>query len=339
MAQIFDTSAAQQDVAKDFLIGSRAAWQDINSRGGLHGRAVNHVSIEVDGTSASLRSAIASVRDNASCVVLSGTTGDPVATQVLDLIRQDNLSMAHAAPWLQNSTIEVDDRTFPIFAAHQEQIGHALRALAGVGVNDVGAVYASPQDYKLHREDIERVAAGLKLRLQSFRGEGDLTQLGQRLTAGTPAILLFLGGTPELIQLAQGLEKQQRQRYLVALADVNLQTVSQIGGARSTPIIVTQPVPVASSSLPVVRAYRDALARLFDEPPAQLSLAGFIAARYTYEVMSAVDGTLTRDSVLAAFQRRSSLDVGGYRVSFDPRRRSGAFVTQSMLTPDGRVVG
>jgi hypothetical protein len=32
-----DTSQEQQDVAKDFLIGSRAAWQDINLKGGLRG--------------------------------------------------------------------------------------------------------------------------------------------------------------------------------------------------------------------------------------------------------------------------------------------------------------
>lgn len=33
VAQVVDFSQAQQDVSKDFLIGSRAAWQDINSRG------------------------------------------------------------------------------------------------------------------------------------------------------------------------------------------------------------------------------------------------------------------------------------------------------------------
>ena len=44
-------------------------------------------------------------------------------------------------------------------------------------------------------------------------------------------------------------------------------------------------------------------------------------------------------SALAAFQRRSAIDLGGFRVSFDQRRRSGGFVTQSMLMPDGRVIG
>lgn len=339
VAQIMDVSPAQQDVAKDFLIGSRAAWQDINSRGGLRGRPVNHVSIDVDGTPASLRNAIASVRDNPSCVVLSGTAGDPVASQLVSLLQQENLAIAHAAPWLQNSTVEVDERTFPIFAARQEQIVHALKSLTVMGVSEVGAVYASADDYRLYRPDLERVAASLKLRLQGFRADGELVRLGQQLTPSTPAILLFVGGTPELVQFTQGLEKQHRQRYLIALADVNLQTMMQMGGARSTPVIATQAVPMVNASLPVVRAYRETLARLFDEPPAPLSLAGFIAARYTYEVLNDADGALTRQSALAAFQRRGAMDVGGYRIAFDPRRRSGSFVTQSMLTVDGRVVG
>jgi hypothetical protein len=144
-----------------------------------------------------------------------------------------------------------------------------------MGVSEVGAVYASQQEYQLYQQDLERIATGMKLKLQSYRANGDLDRLGQRLTPGTPAILLFVGGTPELVQFTQGLEKQQRQRYVVALADVNLQTMTQMGGARSTPVIATQAVPMVNASLPVVRSYRETMARLFDEPPVSLSLAGF----------------------------------------------------------------
>ena len=96
---------------------------------------------------------------------------------------------------------------------------------------------------------------------------------------------------------------------------------------------------MVNASLPVVRAYRETMTRLFDEPPVSLSLAGFIAARYTFEVLRDMDAVTTRQSVLAAFQRRESLDVGGYRVAFNPQRRSATYVTQSMLTVDGRVIG
>ena len=339
VAQLVDFSAAQQDVSKDFLIGSRAAWQDINARGGIRGRPVAHLAIETDGTAASLRGALAEVQANPACVVMSGSVGDLLASQIGALSSQGQLAIAHAAPWLQNSSLPVDDHTFAIFAARQAQIAHALKNLSVMGIKVLGAVYASAREQAAYHVDIDRIAAGLQLQVQSFQGSGNMRQLGQKLTAATPAVLLFVGGTPELAQFTQGMDKQARQRYIVALADVNLQTLLQMGAARTIPIIATQPVPMVSAALPVVRQYRETLARLFDEPLTPLSLAGFIAARYTFEVMSALDGPLTRQSVLAGFQQRASVNVGGFRIAFDAQRRSGTYVTQSMMTPDGRLIG
>lgn len=338
VAQVQDGSAAEQDVTKDFLVGARAAWQDINARGGVRGRQVQHVAIETDGSPAGLQQAWQSVRDNPACVVLSGTCGDPAAVGLAALLRKEDAQIAHAAPWLQ-ARVEEDERTFAIFSGRQEQIAHALRALTVSGVQEVGAVYASSREAGLYREEVQQAGAAAKLRMASWVGNGDLAQLGQRLGPATPALLLFIGGTPELVQFTQGLDRQSRQRYVIALADVNLQTVQQLGGARTTPVIATQPVPLVNAALPVVRQYREVLARLFDEPPTALSLAGFIAARYTCEVLEDLDGPVTRGSALAAFQKRRDLDVGGYRISFQGQPRGSSFVTQSMLTPDGRVVG
>ena len=339
IAQLVDFSDSQQDVSKDFLIGSRAAWQDINARGGIRGRQVGHLALETDGTPASVRAALAEAMNNSACIALSGSVGDQLANQIAGLSAQMGLSMAHAAPWLQNSTFEVDQQTFPVFAARQEQIGHALKNLAAMGTTTLGAVYASQREHAAYHLEVERIAGGMKLQLKSFQSAGDLRLLGQKLTPDTPAILLFVGGTPELAQFTQGLEKQTRQRYIVALADVNLQTLMQMGAARNTPVIATQPVPMVTASLPVVRQYRDTLARLFDEPPTAHSLAGFIAARYTFEVLNQVDGPLTRQSALAGFQRRANLDIGGFQVSYNAGRRSSAFVTQSMMASDGRLIG
>ncbi|MEO5661400.1 MAG: ABC transporter substrate-binding protein [Polaromonas sp.] len=339
VAQLVDISRAHQDVSKDFLTGSRAAWQDINARGGIRGRRIEHLAMETDGTPAGLRTALDSVNDNPACMVLSGSVGDQLALQIAMISRQGGLNIAHAAPWLQNSSIEIDDKTFPIFAARQEQIAYALKTLSLMGLKELGAVYASAQDHSAYHLEVERIAAEMQVKLLSYHGDADLRLLGQKLTARTPAVLLFVGGTPELAQFTQGLEKQARQRYIVALADVNLQTLQQMGAARNTSVIVTQPVPMTNASLPVVRKYRETLARLFDEPPTPLSLAGFIAARYTFEVLNAVVEPLTRKSALAGFQKRASLNLGGFRVSFNARRRSGSYVTQSMLTLDGRLIG
>jgi ABC-type branched-subunit amino acid transport system substrate-binding protein len=339
VAQIVDSTASQLDVSRDFLIGSRVAWKDINAKGGVNGRLIQHLALEVDGTSASMRAALDSIKKIPNCVALSGTAGDRAASQLVALLRQDQHDIAHVAPWLQNSDLDGDNRTFPIFASRQDQIAQALKSLAIMGVPDLGAVYASAQEYALYRADVERAASALKIKLTSYKPTGDLALVGKSLTPDTPRILLLIGGTPELVQFTQGIEKQARQRYIVALADVNLQTMMQMGAARLTPVMATQVVPMVNSPLPVVKTYREALARLFDEPPTPQSLAGYIAAHYTYEVLNSVESIPTRQSTLQAFQQRHTIDVGGFRVSFNAQGRSGSYVTQSMITPDGRLVG
>lgn len=339
VAQIVDTSPEQQDVSRDFLVGSRAAWQTINAQGGLKGRPIQHLTIEVDGSAAGVRSAVESIKSLPFCLALTGTVGERASIQVIQSLKREIPEIAHVAPWLQNSDLEVDSSTFPIFASRQEQILHAIKSLANMNVTEVGVVYASQQEQNLYRTDVEQTATQLKIKLQSYSPTSNLKQIGQTLTSTAPAILLFMGGTPELMQFTQGIDKQTKQRYVIALADVNPQTLLQMGVARNTPVITTQVVPMVNAGLPIVRSYRDALGRLFDEPPTPLSLAGFIAARYTYEVLNTVEGQSTRQSVLQNFQKRTSMDLGGYRIKFNAQHRSGSFVTQSMLTPDGRLVG
>lgn len=339
IAQIIDVSPTQQDVSRDFMVGSRAAWQEINARGGIKGRQIEHAVLEVDGTVTSLQGALVSIRNQPNCVALSGTAGDRAASRLAAVLRQEQLEIAHVAPWLHKADLDESDSTFPIFASRQEQIAHALKSLSVIGVSQLGAVYASSQEYELYRADVERAASELKLRLSNYAPTGNLRETATRLTPDTPVILLFLGGTPELAQFTQALDRQARQRYVIGLADVNLQTMMQLGAARNTPVMATQVVPMVNASLPIVRAYRETLGRLFAEAPTPLSLAGYIAARYTHDVLQTIDGAPTRQSVLQTFQRRSSLDLGGFHISVSGKRRGSGYVTQSMLSADGRIVG
>uniref|UniRef100_UPI0035B49463 ABC transporter substrate-binding protein n=1 Tax=Hylemonella sp. TaxID=2066020 RepID=UPI0035B49463 len=340
--QIVDSSPDQLDVSRDFLIGSRAAWQDYNARGGWRGRPVQHTVIETDGSAASLRQAWDTVRDSPLCLALCGTAGDHTAARLVELLRNDPLEIAHVAPWLhQDLPAGSESRTFPIYASRQEQIAHALRSLSVVGVPELGVVYASAPEQSLYETEVQRIVRTLplQLRVQAYAPAGSLQELGRKLTPQTPPLLLFVGGTPELAQFTQGLDRQDRQRYVIGLADINLQTIKQLGAARNTAVMATQVVPMVTAGLPIVRSYRETLARLFDEPPTPQSLAGYIAARYAQDVLQTLEPWATRAQVLQAFQRRSQIDLAGFRIHFQAQRRSSAYVTQSMLTADGRIVG
>jgi ABC-type branched-subunit amino acid transport system substrate-binding protein len=339
IAQVVDTTAQQQDVSKDYLIGARAAWQEINAKGGFQGRPVKHLSIETDGSTSSLRAALDSVHMNASCIALFGTAGDRTAQALTNLLRTERSGLAHVAPWLQNTSSELDDTTFTIFADRQAQISHIVKSLSLVGTKELGVIYASTQEFDLYATDVERIAKSMGIKSVTSPLGHDLKKVGQKLSANSPAVQLFVGGTPELSELTKGLEQQTLQRFVLVLADVNLQTMKEMGIARKTPIFAAQTVPMVNSSMPVVRAYRAAMSKFFDEPANPLSLAGYIAARYTFEVLNRVGAGLNRQTALAVFQKRESVDVGGFVVNYNAAGRGSQFVTQSMLAKDGYMVG
>ena len=339
VVQFADMSAAQIDVSKDFVIGARAAWQEINFKGGVRGRAVQHRVMEVDGTEASLRTAIHAIKEQPLVVACMGTVGGKTAADVAGTLQREAPDLPHIAPWLLSTKLDTNANTFAIFASRQDQIAHAVRSLSVMGVPELGAVYASGAEFNAYHREVEGVAGSLKIRLKSYGPAGDLSAVVQTLTADSPRVLIFLGGTPELLQFSQAIEKQGALRYIIAMSDVNLLTLSQMGKPQHARVIATQVVPLVNSNMPLVREYRDSLAKLFDEPPTPQGLAGYLAARYTYQTMLATDTAPSRQNLMLALQRRTSTDVSGFRVDLSGTRNTGTFVTQSMLANDGRVVG
>lgn len=338
VGQIADISNEYQDISKDFVIGSRAAWQEINATGGLRGQRVRHLVIETDGTIVQRDAAWVQLRDDDNCLAAFGTCADPLAVELTIKNSKDRNELAHSAPWLQNSAIDISRGTFPIFSDREQQINHALRNMTTVGMSSLTVVYQSERERADNSEDIKRIAKKMNLILREMPIQADLKKQAQQISATSVPLILFVGGTPELVQFTQGWSRSSGIRYIVALADVNLQTALQMNGGRHVPVIGTQAVPVVSSSIQIARRYRQALNTYFDEPPTALSLAGYISARYTAQMMLTAKN-LTRSAVYEAFVRRQSMNLEGFPVDLDKGRLTTAYVTQSMISMDGRVIG
>lgn len=337
LMQIVDSSAGQQDVTKDFVVGVRAAFSELNQRGGINGRLVNHQIIETDGSASAVDAALKQARGEVGCAALMGTVGDLVAKMVTE--RTDSASdLCQCAPWLM-SDMAKSLRTFNVFANRGEQIAHVVRVMSVTNMRDLGVVYASDADEISHGAELRRATQASQMRTTSYTRRGEWRSVAQKLTTDAPPMLLFVGGTPELIALIQAMGPQTRQRFIIGLADVNLQTVQQLGVPKGINVVAAQVAPMVTSGLSVVRDYRSALNTYFDEPPTSQSLTGYISARVMIDLVKGVDSSDPRGSIAEIMATRSVVELGGFSVSNQIGVRRTPFVTQTMLSADGRVLG
>lgn len=339
IAQMLDMSPAQQELSRDYSTGVRLAWSE---RTPALRADVQLTTFDTDGSADSVRRALTAIRDDVTTCALLGAAGEQLAGLCLDAAQRAGLEVAHVGPWMADSRHDRNPDAVCLFASREMQMRHALRSLEGMGITDIGIVYADARLHSAHDEELTALAQGLTLRTHHYRPQAgeDVGGLARRLPATLPVVVLFVGGTVELARLSQGLSERRMQRYLVSLSDVDATTLAQIGTGATTSLILTQVVPnPQTSALPVVRSYRQRLKELFDESPTPVSLAGYLAGRYARQVLARIEGPLNRASVQAAFRRRPTVDLGGFVIDFSGQSRGSSFVTQTMLTGQGRLIG
>lgn len=339
VTQLLDMSPDQQEFSRDYATGIRLAFAELRK---ANTAAPQLSTVETDGTEVSARNAIQLVKNDLSQVALLGTVGEALALSSLKEASAARLNIAHVAPWLADSQFDRDPNVFSLFASREDQLRYVLKNLAEMGVSEFGIVYPNPGRAEALRAGTEAIGARLKIKLRTLTiptGQDPATYASQ-LRPDAPFFLVFMGAGIELAQFTQGLSRRGTQRYVVCLADVDTNTFLQLNPGKSVPIIFTQVVPnPRSSKVPVVRAYRDALQRLFDEAPTPVSLAGYLAGRYAAQVIAGAGANPSRAKVLAEFQRRRSIDVDGWRIEYANGGRAGSFVSQTLLNAQGAFVG
>ena len=338
VTQLLDMSPAQQELSRDYSTGIRLAFAELRQNRQF---APALRTIETDGSVASVRRALARVKDEPGQVALVGTVGEDLALASLRESAAAGLELPHIAPWLADAQFDGDERLLALFASREEQVRVVLRNLATVGVSDIAVVYPGLARQLALQPGTDAAARRLGLRQRSLTvpPEQPMAAFAAGLPRELPAFVLFMGASIELAQFTVGLAQAGLQRYVICLSDVDAATFSQLNPGKGVPVIFTQVVPdPRTGSVPVVRAYRAALGRFFDEAPSPVSLAGYLAGRYTAAVLGALGPNPTRSRVATELRRRPGAELDGYRLDFAGASRASNFVSQTLLNAHGTLV-
>ncbi|MDB5829690.1 MAG: hypothetical protein JWQ73_3910 [Variovorax sp.] len=338
MTQLMDMSPSQQALSRDYATGFRLAFAELKVATGLR---VELKFIELDGSDAALLGAIQTVKNDTAQVALIGTVGESLALASLKQAERSGLEIAHVAPWLADSRFDGNANLFALFASREDQIRYVLKGLATMGVSELGIVYPSAAYEAALQPGTAQIIERLKLkaRVLTVPTDHDLESLGGRLDPNAPYFLLFMGGAIELALFTRGLGKRGVQRYVVCLSDVDTNTFMQLNPGKSVPIIFTRVVPdPRGSKLAVVRAYRAALQRYFDEDPSPTSFAGYLGGRYAASVIASAGPNPGRARVLSEFKRRVAANLDGWRFDFEANGRASSYVSQTLLNSNGSFI-
>jgi branched-chain amino acid transport system substrate-binding protein len=305
--------------------GIQAAFDEINARGGVHGRKLKLISRD-DGYEP--ERAIAETKkliDEDKVFALIGPVGTPTSAAAQPIATAAHVPFIGpftGAGFLRNPKLENVINVRASYAAETEAwIKHLTQDLK---FRRIAIFY---QDDAFGRAGLDGVKAamdkrGLELAEEATYERNTVAVKTALLTLRrvAPEAVVMVGAYKPCAELIKLAHKLQFNPVFVNISFVGASALAKELGRDGKGVVVSQVVPFPwDASLKVVADYQAAI----KAPPDFVSLEGYLVGRLAIAALEKIGGAPTRAGLLKTIKETGTFDIGGLTMTFGPTKNEG----------------
>jgi ABC-type branched-subunit amino acid transport system substrate-binding protein len=345
---LFGQSAAFDGPARALGLGMRegilAAFNEVNSAGGIKGRKLELVSYD-DGYEPNR--AIANTKkliQGDQVFALIGEVGTPTSKAVQPIASEAGVPFIGpftGAEFLRNPYKPVVINVRGSYYQETEAMVHHLTT--DLGINRIAIFY---QDDSYGRAGLAGVEQALEKRGMSLVAEGtymrNTTAVKTALIAirkAKPQAVVMIGAYKPCAEFIRIARRVKMDALFLNVSFVGSKALAKELGSLGEGVIVTQVVPSPEDkSIPLVADYQRAL-KAFNPITESgfVSLEGYMVGKLVASALTSMQGGVTRQALLQEFSRIGTFDLGGVALNYGPSDNQGMdqiFLT--VIQADGR---
>ncbi len=312
-------------------LGLRAALEEANAAGGVHGRKLALVAKDDGYDPDKCIDAVGKLVEDDKVFCLAGFVGTPTAKAALPIAIEAGVPVVGlftGAMFLRsppqklvfNVRSSYDDETEVLV----ERLGADLGAkrIAVFHQNDsFGQAGLAGATKALEKRSLKVAATG------TFERNTVAVQTGlAAMIAAKPEAIIMVGPYKPLAVFVKEARAAGLTCPLATISFVGTESLIAELGPAADGLVISQVVPSPSdAALPLAKAYQAALAKVqADAKPSYVSFEGYITGRVLLAGLDKTGADPTRERLVASLEGLSSLDLGGFSVSFAADRRQAS---------------
>ena len=344
---LFGQSAAfagpAQELGRNMRLGIQAAFQEVNERGGVHGRTLELVSLD---DAYEPERAIANTRrliGDEGVFALIGAVGTPTSRAAVPVATA--AGVPYVAPFTGAAflrDVQGDGRKVVNLRSSYDDETEAMVAhlIGDLGIERIAVIYQDDSFGRaghggvrnaLAKRNMALVATGVYPRNTTSVKTGLLDVM-----AGDPGAVILVGAYQPVAAIIAWARHIAFDPVFITISFVGSNALARELGADGTGIFVTQVVPFPGGDQPpVVAAYARALAAAAPEAaPGFVSLEGYLAGRLAVAALEGCAAALTRSCFLDVLRRSEHIDLDGFELRYGADDNQGS--DQVFLTVIGK---
>ncbi len=332
---LFGQSAAfsgpAQELGKNMRLGIVAAFDEVNRRGGVHGRVLELQSLD---DAYEPEDAIVMTRhliEQEQVFALIGAVGTPTSRSATPIARDSGVP--YIAPFTGAAFLRDNewDNIINLRASYNQETEEMVARLTDdLGITRVGVMYQNDSFGRagfrgavaaLARRDMEPVSIGIYPRNTTAVKTALLD-----LRLGEPEAVIMIGAYEPVARLISWARRTDLDPVFMTVSFVGSNALAQELGPDGAGVLVTQVVPFPEDdSLPVVHSYLDALAA--HDPGAEpgfVSLEGYLAGRLVISALQECGTDVDRSCLLSQLIDRGGFDIDGFALQYGDDDNQGS---------------
>ncbi len=331
-------------IGTDYGEGFKAAIDEANRRGGVHGRKINL--IQLDDAYLSDRALLNTKKllDEDRVFAIVGSLGTGSVATVLPLLTERRVPLFAAFTGADSLRRETSRYLYTVIASYGDETEKMVSHLTTIGIKNIGAMY---QNNAFGKDGLAGAEAALKRRGLSLAvsasvetNASDAGTAAKTIVAANPQAVLVLSAGKATIEFAREMRKTSPavRLLMLSVADTN-QVVRELGkDAAGVVVAQTMPAPLGTKLAVSMEHQKLMKAAGKDAHIGYASMTGFVAARAFVQALKLAGTEPTRDKFISGLESGTRLDVGGFELRFSPERHHGStYVELTMIRSGGSL--
>ncbi len=338
------TGPAQQ-LGLDMRLGASLYFDQVNARGGVNGRKIVLKTLD-DGYEATRAAENTRKLINEERVfALFGYVGTPTSQASLPIFTEARVPFVGPFTGAELLRTPVNPYIFNVRASYWDETEAIVQHLTAMSVNKIAVFYQNDAyglagltgvERALKKRGLEIVAKGTV-----ERNTVEVKKAIEEINKVQPQAVVMISAYKSCAAFIKEMKKAGANPTFWNVSFVGSKALAKELDKEGRGVQISQVVPFPwDGSVPVVKEYQRLLAEnAKGEQPGFGTLEGYIAAKVMVEGLRRAGRNLTRDGFIRAMETIQDYDVGGFKVTFGPGRRSGSqFVDLTIISKDQKFV-
>ena len=330
---LFGQSAAfsgpAAELGRGMRLGIRAAFEEANDAGGVHGRRLELVTLD-DGyePEAAIRNTRRLIEDELVFALVGGV-GTPTSRSAVPVAAE--AGVPYIAPFTGAGFLRDEPHAVNLRASYAQETEEMVERLTtDLGIERIAVVI---QNDSFGRAGLSGVRAAFDKRGMDAVSIGvyprNTTAIKTALLdieLGRPEAVIIVGAYQPVASLIAWARHLGLDPVFMTLSFVGSNALAEELGPAGAGVYVTQVVPFPSGSSPrIAGAYRRALrAHSADAEPGFVSFEGYLAGRLVIEALERCGADVARDRFIESLRDAGHIDLDGFRLAFGEQDNQGS---------------